>query len=1200
MFSNVHKDVGNNKIRHQYSLGSKTSQLYTKKIPKSRLFTTLELEKMKALTRKAMLDDSDFRKKIKDAQQYAKDTWKLLDKKHVLQLEFNKTQADAKVKQLQSLLRNKDLDEAKKIVLSIDLTRAKKEATEANAILNNYLNTGNEKLSRFRSAFASIWSWFLSVGQSIGFGVAALIKTGIDKVADFIKSASDNAINFESAFAGVKKTIEATAWGFQGLKKELKDMATEIPVGFEELSKIAELWGQLWIAKKDLKDFTRVIANLWVSTNLSTEAAATSLARIANVFQLSSKDYEKLWNTIVQLGNNFATTESEIVDFSSYLMASAKTAGFTADEVFAIGSTLSSVAINAEAGWSAFSKVISVINTAVATGNKTIKDFAKVAWLSAEEFAMQWKEKPSEAFTRFVEGLGREGAFAIPIIQDLLGNNVRLQNGMLATANAGSKLREAFAMAHEEYENGNALQTEASKRYETAQSKIAMLDNELENMSETLWKKAIPAMVWWKEVLVDIHSWINNLFGATDVFSEHLGKLTDKITENEEAMKKLSEAYREGKISKEEYLESMQKLWIEKANLKKEYEEEERFLSENEKAMKKIEDRLKSLQEEQAKNSEKLAEAKKNQEELSQKWYAWEEWGNRYSAIVKVLTERINENAEEERKLIEQKAQLEKSNAEREVSNYSLKDTFDLVKDAMKKVNDFRLNESGTRAEFDKTKQAALNSIDAFEKRLSMIWANWGNVVSRYINTQMANFVNKAKWVLAWLQWNGVEKTDGWYKPSNKWYWSKKDPLAKKKEELKKLRDLQIEQIKDSEQSERDKYKSILKVNEDYKKKLAALEWKSNDEIIKQAEDAAKDEERIIKDKYSKINKAIEKSEGNLKDYWKQIQEVKKKRKDALTDMKKQLQDLNHEMKELDQNYTDEQADRWVEVKNQIKNNSRDNSGLDRITQNYDKKTLEQRRDAGQKEINNIDIDKVIEQLNLKEEEAFLEGKITEEKRKQAEENSKLSESQKRDIQYQKDKLILQEKINIAKAFSSQKDFFENKLSIWENSDWSLKASYIDENWEEKQVTDYKNIQYLADLANKQAVMKKEIEDLELKTAEEYKIYETLNQQKADLEKNQTEILQEEIQKRKNEVSSYVDHYEKEANRQLDIAKNLAQQMQSYAAQYVAAKASMWGGGSTTNITNHAGNTVNQTYNINNPSDASAAVFRAATERLIN
>ena len=167
-------------------------------------------------------------------------------------------------------------------------------------------------------------------------------------------------------------------------------------------------------------------------------------------------------------------------------MASAKTAGFTADEVFAIGATLSSVGIKAEAGGSAFSTAISKINTAVAIGDKTIVDFAKVAGLSAEEFASQWKEKPAEAFTKFIEGLGNEGNLAIPIIQELLGKNIRLQNGMLATANAGHILRDALAMAHEEYANGSALQTEADKRYETSQSKLQMLDNQLNNMSETL------------------------------------------------------------------------------------------------------------------------------------------------------------------------------------------------------------------------------------------------------------------------------------------------------------------------------------------------------------------------------------------------------------------------------------------------------------------------------------------------------------------------------------------------------------------------------------------------------------------------------------------------------------------------------------------------------------------------------------------
>lgn len=125
---------------------------------------------------------------------------------------------------------------------------------------------------------------------------------------------------------------------------------------------------------------------------------------------------------------------------------------------------------------------------------------------------------------------------------------------MLATANAGNLLRQSLEMAHKEYENGNALQTEADKRYETARSEIQMLDNELDNMSETLGKKTIPAMVWWKEVLVEVHGWINNLFGATDVFSEYLGELTDMITENQDEMKKLSEQYKNGEISKDDYI----------------------------------------------------------------------------------------------------------------------------------------------------------------------------------------------------------------------------------------------------------------------------------------------------------------------------------------------------------------------------------------------------------------------------------------------------------------------------------------------------------------------------------------------------------------------------------------------------------------------------------------------------------------------
>nr|DAS54292.1 MAG TPA: hypothetical protein [Caudoviricetes sp.] len=96
---------------------------------------------MKPLVWKVMLDDTDFVKKIKEAQEFARDTGKKLNTKYLLELEFNKVQADNKVQELRNMLRSKDLDTARRVILEIDLNRAKKQASEAGRLLNNYLNT---------------------------------------------------------------------------------------------------------------------------------------------------------------------------------------------------------------------------------------------------------------------------------------------------------------------------------------------------------------------------------------------------------------------------------------------------------------------------------------------------------------------------------------------------------------------------------------------------------------------------------------------------------------------------------------------------------------------------------------------------------------------------------------------------------------------------------------------------------------------------------------------------------------------------------------------------------------------------------------------------------------------------------------------------------------------------------------------------
>src|SRR5690606_40400737 len=65
-----------------------------------------------------------------------------------------------------------------------------------------------------------------------------------------------------SAFAGVRKTVDATEAEFQRLSTGIRRMSREIPVAATELAGIAESAGQLGIQNKHILKFTRVMADL--------------------------------------------------------------------------------------------------------------------------------------------------------------------------------------------------------------------------------------------------------------------------------------------------------------------------------------------------------------------------------------------------------------------------------------------------------------------------------------------------------------------------------------------------------------------------------------------------------------------------------------------------------------------------------------------------------------------------------------------------------------------------------------------------------------------------------------------------------------------------------------------------------------------------------------------------------------------------
>lgn len=316
-----------------------------------------------------------------------------------------------------------------------------------------------------------------TTGLQASLAVIGAVATGLGTAG---VAATKTGIEFESAFAGVKKTVDATDGELSALRTGILDMSKEIPQTAASIAEISEAAGQLGIKTENIEGFTRVMADLGVATNLTSTEAATSLARLANITGMSQTDFDKLGSTVVALGNNLATTESEIVNMSLRLAGAGSQIGMSEDQILSFAGALSSVGIEAEMGGSAFSTLMSNMSLAVTQGEDDLKSYADVAGMTADEFKTAFEKDAAGAIISFIQGLGRvndEGGSAIATLAEMGITEIRMRDALLRAAGASDTFTSALDIGSQAWEENNALNKEAEQRYETLESKIQILKN---------------------------------------------------------------------------------------------------------------------------------------------------------------------------------------------------------------------------------------------------------------------------------------------------------------------------------------------------------------------------------------------------------------------------------------------------------------------------------------------------------------------------------------------------------------------------------------------------------------------------------------------------------------------------------------------------------------------------------------------------
>jgi TP901 family phage tail tape measure protein len=176
-------------------------------------------------------------------------------------------------------------------------------------------------------------------GSGIAMTFGSIAAASSLAIGATVKSASD----YESAFAGVRKTVDGTEADFQRLSKGIIEMSKRMPESAEDIAAVAESAGQLGIEKDAILGFTETMTMMGTATNMSSTDAAEALARLANITQMPQDEFDRLGSTVVDLGNNLAATETDIVNMGLRIAGAGNTIGMSEDQILSFAGALSSV-----------------------------------------------------------------------------------------------------------------------------------------------------------------------------------------------------------------------------------------------------------------------------------------------------------------------------------------------------------------------------------------------------------------------------------------------------------------------------------------------------------------------------------------------------------------------------------------------------------------------------------------------------------------------------------------------------------------------------------------------------------------------------------------------------------------------------------------------------------------------------------------
>lgn len=379
-------------------------------------------------------------------------------------------------------------------------------------------------------------------------GLAAMSALAAGSVAA-IASCTKEAAKFENYMADVVKVVDGMAdetgkvsdklasngktyaENYETMVESLKDLSTQIPYTFEDLTRLAAAAGQSGKSFEDLTqtDFLKDVAMWGTAMDISADQAGNWAAKWEQSFNMNHDQVMEIADVINYLGNNYATTAAEIAESVNEAASMGQISGVDPKATAAIAASMQAMGVSADVTGTTVKRIYTNINKGSMATAKQQEAFARLG-MTAEGVAKAMQVDGTGTLLKVFEAIGNlPGEEKLSTLNALFGQWA-IEGGAKVTQNL-DLLKEMLAAVNDPSAWTGSMEHEFIIKATTPEAISTMLGSAVQALKADVGEAFLPAYKALGTSLIDFIQNIRANPEQMNRLAESLGTLASQGVE---------------------------------------------------------------------------------------------------------------------------------------------------------------------------------------------------------------------------------------------------------------------------------------------------------------------------------------------------------------------------------------------------------------------------------------------------------------------------------------------------------------------------------------------------------------------------------------------------------------------------------------------------------------------------------------------